>query len=299
VTDAAAVMLHDARLHLQHGPIDLIVEAFGKPEEVQASYQQARDRFRTILQELVLELSRLRAPWQTAGLGLQGAVARRMEAAVAEVGVTTSFVTPMAAVAGAVADEVLAALTRGRQLQRAYVNNGGDIALYLADGEVFDIGLIAVPARTELAGKVQLDGTMGVGGIATSGRGGRSLSLGIADAVTVLAKDAATADVAATLIANQVDLPGHAAIRREPASDLDPDSDLGERLVTTGVEPLTPAETTRALARGLTLADQLREQGTITAAALCLAGEVSICGESAEQQQLMQKRLLSGGTVCA
>ena len=41
------------------------------------------------------------------------------------------FITPpWRAVAGAVADEVLQALVHGRGLKRAYVNNGGDIALY-------------------------------------------------------------------------------------------------------------------------------------------------------------------------
>ena len=49
-------------------------------------------------------------------------------------------------------------------------------------------------------------------GIATSGWRGRSFSLGIADAVTVLAATAAEADAAATVIANAVDLPGHPAI---------------------------------------------------------------------------------------
>ena len=64
-------------------------------------------------------------------------------------------------------------------------------------------------------------------GIATSGWRGRSFSLGIADAVTVLADRAAAADAAATIIANAVDLPGHPAIVRVPACELAPDSDLG------------------------------------------------------------------------
>jgi ApbE superfamily uncharacterized protein (UPF0280 family) len=58
------------------------------------------------------------------------------------------------------------------------------------------------------------------------GKGGRSFSFGIADAVTVLAGSAAAADAAATVIANAVDLPGHGAITRRPASAIDPDSDL-------------------------------------------------------------------------
>ena len=75
-------------------------------------------------------------------------------------------------------------------------------------------------------------------GIATSGRHGRSFSLGIADAVTVLARTASQADAAATIIANAVDLPGHPAIVRCPANELQPDSDLGARLVTRDVGAL-------------------------------------------------------------
>ena len=87
-------------------------------------------------------------------------------------------------------------------------------------------------------------------GVATSGRHGRSFSLGIADAVTVLAKTAASADAAATIIANAVDLPGHPAIIRRPACELQPDSDLGPRLVTREVGELAGNEIEEALAAG-------------------------------------------------
>ena len=137
------------------------------------------------------------------------------------------FITPMAAVAGAVAEEMLAALTQGRDLAKAYVNDGGDIALHLAPGERFSIGIVAELAAPAIAGRAEIAASDAVRGIATSGQGGRSFSLGIADAVTVLARRAAEADAAATLIANAVDL-DHPAIQRRPASSLDPDSDLGE-----------------------------------------------------------------------
>src|SRR5258708_14478124 len=83
-------------------------------------------------------------------------------------------------------------------------------------------------------------------GVATSGRHGRSFSLGIADSVTVLARTASQADAAATVIANAVDLPGHPAITRRRASDLQPDSDLGARLVTRDVGRLSAAQIDRA-----------------------------------------------------
>ena len=49
------------RLHLNHGPIDLIIEAFGEAAEVRAAYEQATARFQTILTELVEELPELRS----------------------------------------------------------------------------------------------------------------------------------------------------------------------------------------------------------------------------------------------
>ena len=128
-----------------------------------------------------------------------------------------TFITPMAAVAGAVAEEILNAMTAAAELSRAYVNNGGDIALHLAPGEHFVAGMVERPDRPSLFGTATLDWAQPVRGIATSGWRGRSFSLGIADAVTVLADRAAMADAAATIIANAVDLPGHPAIVRVPA----------------------------------------------------------------------------------
>ena len=114
------------------------------------------------------------------------------------------FITPMAAVAGSVADEVLAAMTAGRSLARAYVNNGGDIAVHLGPGTSFSAGVVNDPDRPGLDDRIVFGAEGSARGMATSGWRGRSLSFGIADAVTVLAESAAAADAAATLIANAV-----------------------------------------------------------------------------------------------
>ena len=115
------------------------------------------------------------------------------------------FVTPMAAVAGAVADTVLAAIRTTPGIERAYVNNRGDIAIHLTPGQVIDIGVVPELRRPLATAALRLRHGQGIGGVATSGWDGRSFSLGIADAVTVLAASAAEADAAATLIANAVD----------------------------------------------------------------------------------------------
>jgi hypothetical protein len=269
-------LLPDGRLHLQEGPIDLIIEAFGEPEEVRCAYAAARECFADVLPGLVAELPALRSALPNT---FEGPVARRMAAACAPH--RNTYVTPMAAVAGAVADHVLAAMTAAAQLTRAYVNDGGDIALHLAPGESFACGLVAEVRDPRLDGKAAIAAATPIRGIATSGRatlgqGGRSFSRGIADAVTAFARTAAAADVAATLIANAVDLPGHPAVRRRPACEIDPDSDLGEREVTVGVGPLSREEIEAALARGLATARRMQTAGLIEAAALFLRGAAEV-----------------------
>ncbi|MBO6719968.1 MAG: UPF0280 family protein [Rhizobiaceae bacterium] len=276
-------MLPDGRrLHMNHGPIDLIVEAFGAEAERRAAYSQATDRFRTILEELVAELPSLRSELPPDGPTFQGSTARRMERAVRPYG--DVFVTPMAAVAGAVADEVLAALVAGREIERAYTNNGGDCAIHLAHGS--DMALAIAGTGHGFGDRVTINADSPVRGVATSGWRGRSFSFGIADAVTVLAHSAAAADVAATLIANAVDMPGHPAIQRHNASDLDPDTDLGDRLVTVGVGPLEASEARRALANGFALAEDFRRRGLIHSAALFLDGESLLCGTLEEARMV-------------
>ncbi|GAB5505917.1 MAG: thiamine biosynthesis protein ApbE [Rhizobiaceae bacterium] len=279
MTGPQIAMLPDGRrLHLNHGPIDLIVQAFGPPDECELAYRQAAGRFRTVLEELVAELPALRAQVQP-GTRFAGPVARRMAAAVEPH--ASDFVTPMAAVAGSVADEMLAALVSGRALERAYVNNGGDSALFLTPGTEMRLGIGAT--GNEFGDRIVIDAASPVRGVATSGWRGRSFSLGIADAVTVLARTAAEADVAATLIANAVDLPGHTAIRRRSARELQPDTDLGDREVTVAVGRLTAAEAREALSKGLAVAEDFRRRGLIHAAALALNGEKMLVSDGQRQ----------------
>jgi ApbE superfamily uncharacterized protein (UPF0280 family) len=255
--------------------MDVVVEAFGPPDEIERAYAQAEACFAGILAALVAELPELRRPVGRTPPAVRGPVARRMAAAVWPH--RAVFVTPMAAVAGAVADEVLAALVAGRDLAKAYVNDGGDIALHLTSGERFVAGLVADLEAPAIDGTAEISAAMPVRGIATSGCGGRSFSLGIADAVTVLARDAAAADAAATLIANRVDL-DHPAIERRPARSLRDDTDLGDLPVTVAVGPLAPAEIARALAAGAAEAERMLAAGLIAGAALFLRGQHGVVG---------------------
>ncbi len=210
--------------------------------------------------------------------GRKGVVARRMVAAVMPYS-AEYFITPMAAVAGAVAEEILAAMVSAADISRAYVNDGGDIALHLSAGEKFVVGMVERPDRPSLLGTTMVHAADPVRGIATSGWRGRSFSLGIADAVTVLADRAAAADAAATIIANAVDLPDHPAIVRLPACELAPDSDLGIRLVTQSVGALTSEEVNYALESGARTGERLLRMGLIRSAALNLQGQTRVVGD--------------------
>lgn len=264
-----AAILPGGKLHLQHGPIDLIIGADGQRDR---AFEAAQARFATILSELAGELSSLRQRFTPDCAAPETSVALRMDDACRPFAGET-FVTRMAAVAGSVADEVLSAMTAETELERAYVNNGGDIALHLTKGTSF---------RTEMQdhagrplGRIEITHQDPVRGIATSGRHGRSHSLGIADSVTVLARTAASADVAATLIANAVDLPDHPGIARRSACELHDDSDLGTRLVVTGCPALARTDRKKALTHGVAQAENYRAQYRIIAASLHLQGEAA------------------------
>lgn len=265
------------RLHLQHGPIDLVIGVDGAVSlELEAYYRHhafalANRRFKTILDELVPELPLLKSQALADSREPEGPTARRMMAAVRPFA-AHHFITPMAAVAGAVADEVLSAMLAGfapdNRPRRIYVNNGGDIAIHLDPGADYRIGI----AREDGAnlGAFAIGAESPTRGIATSGRGGRSLSMGIADTVTVLSASAAAADAAATIIGNAVDLPGHSSVTRVPADEVKDDSDLGHHLVVTDCGALTPSEIARALDAGAATAEDLRKLGVIDRAALFL-----------------------------
>ena len=343
-----AAILPGGRLHLHDGPIDLIITAEGARDAVRSAYVAATRRFATILDELCSELPLLRASMARDAPVPNSPVARRMDAAVRPL-CDGRFITRMAAVAGSVADEVLEAMVAAAPLSRAWVNNGGDIAVHLSPGAVFDVAMAgglrdtrralspypealaqqasrnphpeelaqqasrnphpeelaqqasrrmlshqttvqsfetqppAAPQdegfiyeRPSLFGTLRITHADAIRGIATSGFGGRSFSLGIADAVTILARDAASADAAATLVANAVDLPGQPAIHRAPATDFDPQSDLGGRCVTRHVGELSVDEMGVALDAGACEARRLQDQGHLASAALSLRGHARI-----------------------
>lgn len=269
--------LGEGRWHFNHGPIDIVAEAHGDPYAVAAAHDAAWARFVHVLEELVRELPLLRLP-VTDRMRPRNVVARRMWDACAAF--SPMFITPMAAVAGSVAQELIAFYERPG-IERAWINNGGDIALHLAPGQSARVGVYADLARFDLRdaggilttdGQFELRAGQPVRGVATSGWRGRSFSLGIADSVTVLAATAAQADAAATVIANAVDVDDD-AIARRPASECKDDSDLGDALVTVDVPALPPAQVRNALDTGVVCAKVLQKGGLVWAALLVCQGQ--------------------------
>jgi len=273
---ASRMPLDGGRWHFQHGPMDLVLQAQGEAAAVAAAHAAAWARFEPLLDELVAELPLLRQPVTAQALP-QGPVARCMWEACARH--APLFITPMAAVAGAVAQALIDCYRRPG-IARAWVNNGGDIAFHLAPGAATRIGLYADLARFDPAdakalrtdGQFDIHAAQPVRGVATSGWRGRSFSLGIADSVTVLAATAAEADAAATVIANAVDVP-HPAIRRLPASQCKDDSDLGELPVTVDVPPLPAAAVAQALEAGAQQARAAQAAGHAWAVILACQGQ--------------------------
>jgi ApbE superfamily uncharacterized protein (UPF0280 family) len=195
---------------------------------------------------------------------------RRMIEATKKMG--ESDLTPLAAVAGAASD-VVADFIFSRGGTKIIVDNGGDVAIRLREGEVARVGV-----KTEIEAKnpaylISIDSTMGIGGVATSGLGGRSFTKGIASASTVLSKTAALSDAAATVIGNltNVEDPN---IMRSLAEKIYPDTDIAGEWVTVKVGELSQEKIGEALDRGLSKAYSFCQKGLINGAMIALKGRV-------------------------
>jgi uncharacterized protein len=300
---AVKAQLPDGRWHFQHGPIDLIISADGNPQACAAAVGECWTAFPEILPDLVTELSSLRAPMAVSS-ACRGPVARRMQAAC-RFFADCRFITPMAAVAGAVADHLISCFDRPGVV-RACINNGGDIAFHLRPGESYRAGVVTDISRidprrisgVEVDGTIELTESSPVRGIATSGWRGRSFSLGIADSVTVLAKCAAAADAAATLIANAVNLQ-HEFVKRVPARTLDPQSDLGTRLVTVAVPELPRELAMEALDAGRREAVHWQRKGFLEFAMLTLQGHHAFVSSTPALAQALSFTYNTGSSPCS
>ncbi len=263
----------------EHGPITMVIGGWRQGEPMRKELDEAAAIAARHLEELSHVPERGKLPL----LGINGhgdpAVAsrrlplvfRQMCRAVKATGDST--LTPMAAVAGAIADLAAEALLR-RGATKAFVNNGGDMAVRVGPGEKLLVGIVASLSSGKITHILTLTNGEGIGGVATSGLGGRGFTKGVADAAVVLAENAGLADACATLLANStfVNTP---QVQQARAETLDPLTDLKGRMVTQAVHTLPGGVVLQALKQGSESARQLIEKEVIKGALIFVQGQMA------------------------
>ena len=270
------------RLFLQHGPINIVLEAFGDNQNL--AYSNVKKYFETILDDLVKDLTLLKKE-VVLNRKFNNKISQSMQDATEKFAPT--FITPMASVAGSIADNILKVLVKNTNLQKAYVNNGGDVAFHLSENQIMKSSLAAIPNMiAEIKYKDRSRG------IATSGWRGKSFSRGIADSVTVLAENAAIADAAATMICNTVDIHNNPKIKKKPANNLYEDSDLKNLSITVEVGELTKVEIKEAIKNGYETAMQYVEKNLINTALIQLSDYFCIIQKNSTDLNIINKSCL-------
>jgi|TARA_Y100000994_G_scaffold245820_1_gene248033 ApbE superfamily uncharacterized protein (UPF0280 family) len=269
----------DNRLFLRHGPINIVLEAIGIDKDL--AYQNVKGYFETLLEQLVLDMELLKEE-VVFNRKFNNKISQSMQDATERY--SPAFITPMAAVAGSIADNILRVLINNTNLEKAYVNNGGDVSFYLNKNQIMKTSLAAIPnmiAEIKYKDKSR--------GIATSGWRGKSFSRGIADSVTVLADNAAMADAAATMIGNAVDIYNHPKIKKQPANEMYEDSDLKNLLITVEVGLLTKVEIKEALKNGYQTALQYINKDLINTALIQLSEYFCIVQKNSTDLNIVNK----------
>lgn len=261
-------VLAEDRVFLNYGPVQMLLMARAHGLAMTEQLQEAAEYVMRILSDLskVQKQAKDCLTLNETDHSLFPLPLRLMVEAVLEAGDRT--LTPMAAVAGTFADLAGDWLVEKGAL-KVMINNGGDIALRLLENEKTKVGLTPCIESSGYSHILNLTAKDGIGGVATSGLGGRSFTKGIASAVTVVAKTARVADACATLIANHcfTEDPG---ISRLPAELLDPNTDIPGHLVTVKVGDLSPQTKAKALKNALQKAKELKSQGRIHGAVIFL-----------------------------
>jgi ApbE superfamily uncharacterized protein (UPF0280 family) len=196
-------------------------------------------------------------------------VAQTMVEAVKEI--EGSTLTPMAAVAGAVADAVRERFQE-KNLDFLSVNNGGDISVFNRARRAVNVGMGDIRTGEATPYVLRIEGRHKFG-LATSGFGGRSFTLGLADIVTVVARTGAIADAAATFICNMTNVETDDVIRKK-AVEIDPCTDIPDEWVTVRIGPLDDRHVGEALTNGLSSAQALKDRGAILDAVIILKGRL-------------------------
>lgn len=258
--------LGPGQIFLDYGPIQMMIQVHCKTQNstalAEAGAQFITDAFPVLCSELPLARQRI----DTITASPKSPILRRMLAAARCAGERNA--TPMLAVAGSIAQEACDFIRQAGG-ERIIINNGGDIALYNAGNDAITVGVLNDLKTGTLLCSKPLYRQDCIGGVATSGLGGRSMTRGIASSAVVFSKDAATADACATILANATYVPDP-RIHQVPAGTLDPNTDIPDLMVTSSVDPLPRRIVTRSLLQAGALAEQYLQQGHIRGAVIAV-----------------------------
>ena len=275
--------MHGGRILAECGPMRLTISAWvGRVPQKDLCIQAAKESFH-LLETIAGHRQDLSRRYESIPQDLKDFPVRKMVRSALAVDLD---LTPMAAVAGTIADCVLVFLVK-RGMTKAIVNNGGDVALRTGTEVNVHVGLRPEATRTGLTSTMTLGDERPVWGVATSGLEGRSLSRGVASAATVIAGSASIADAAATAIANASYVQDTSVVQR-PAGELDAQSDIPDTLVTVQAGPLSEATKDQALAQAMAKAESLIHRGLIFGACVVVDGKAAMT--DFVRQRLVEKQ---------
>ena len=264
------LVLPDGTVLVDYGPMHMFISAFENKKPLIKLAEEGAHFAMKVLEDLAKFLSVIKK--KSKELEIEETfpdVVRRMIEATKKM--EEPDLTPLAAVAGTASD-VVADFMFSRGGTKIIVDNGGDIAIRLREGEVARVGI-----KTEIDSKqptylISIDSTMGIGGVATSGLGGRSFTKGIASAATLISEAASFSDAAATVIGNFTNIEDQ-EVSRSLAEKIYPDTDIAGEWITVKVGRLCEEKIEKALTNGLSKANSICEKGLIKGAFIALQGK--------------------------
>ncbi|MFL2822295.1 MAG: UPF0280 family protein [Alphaproteobacteria bacterium] len=261
-------LIENDKLFMENGPTNIIAEAFSsKKIEIYNFICEYSSKF---LKDLSFEIETLKKPTSKKNIFVSEIANTMFESTQLFL---PNFITPMASVAGSIAELLLLKVVEKFDVNKMYINNGGDISLYINKNEKFNFSI-----GGETSFVVEYADINGFGGIATSGWKGRSFSMGIADSVTVIAEKASIADAAATIIGNHIDLKNSNKVKKTVANNLYENTDLNDKLITVSVENLTKNEIRRAISKGKNISEYYISKNLIKSVIINLQDNILILG---------------------
>lgn len=243
IDENAIRILDDGRIYVDYGPVSMVLQASRNNDIQTGLCLESTNIIPGLLKEISEAYEKLSLYPQEICLSEFKGLPFEMVKAVK--GIEDPTLTPMSAVAGSVSDALADWLFKAGS-DKVIVNNGGDIAIRLRQDQSITLGILPDINSGQLGKKIKIRAEDGIGGVCTSGLGGRSLTRGIARSVTVMATRCAVADACATHLANASFIQSE-AVKTSLAGKLYPGIDIADLSVVTEVGELSDNEVRRSL----------------------------------------------------